>query len=199
MNEIRDQKYFSLDLELNNLKNGKTPRIIEVGIAIGSPLSPDSIMTVNWYLDPKEPISPFISNLTGIDDVTISSKAVTHQTVAKELGALLDVHKCYVNPVTWGQGDAKELKNEFSERGIEFPYFGRRILDVKDIFVYKQIVKGITTSSGLKKAMGMYGLKFKGEAHRAAVDAENTLRFFFHLIKMDRNIIEFVEVAKRYK
>lgn len=198
MKEIRNQKYFSLDLELNNLKNGKVPRIIEVGVAIGSPMDPDSITTINWYLDPEESISPFITDLTGITDSMIAEKAVSHEGLAKELGALLDVHKCYVNPVTWGQGDADELKAELKGRNIEFPYFGRRIFDVKNIFVYKQMIKGCTTSAGLKKAMALYGLKFKGEPHRASVDAENTLRFMFHLMSIDREIYQFIQAAKNY-
>ncbi len=199
MNEVRDQKYFALDLELNNLNNGKTPRIIEVGVAIGSPCKPDQITSVNWYLDPEEEISPFITKLTGITNETVAERSVLHVDLAKQLGALLEVNDCFVNPLTWGQGDADELKNEFRERGIDFPYFGRRILDIKTIFVFNQIVKGLTPSGGLKKAMGTYGIKFMGEPHRAAVDAENTLRFFFHLLERDRTVAQFVDFAKTYK
>jgi DNA polymerase III epsilon subunit-like protein len=65
MNPIRDQNYFSLDLELNNLNNGTTPKIIQVGVSIGSPVRSDDIKTFSWYLDPEEDISPFITKLTG--------------------------------------------------------------------------------------------------------------------------------------
>lgn len=37
MNPLKDVNYFSLDLELNNKKDGTVPKIIQVGIAIGSP------------------------------------------------------------------------------------------------------------------------------------------------------------------
>lgn len=198
MNPIKDQNYIALDLELNNLKNGQVPKIIEVGVAIGSPAEPDKITTVNWYLDPEEPISPFIANLTGITDDTIREKALPHSRVAKELGALIDVYKCYCNPITWGQGDAEELKAEFKERNIDFPYFGRRIFDVKTVYVFKQMVKGCSLSGSLKKAMGSYGVKFRGEPHRASVDAENTLRFLFHFLNKERGLYESLEKLKNF-
>lgn len=194
---MRDQNYFALDLELNNKNDGSTSRIIEVGVAIGSPLRPAEIKKLNWYLDPQEPITPFISGLTGITEEVIREKAVSHTQVAKELGALIDVYNCFPNPVTWGQGDAQELKNEFSERGIEFRYFGRRIFDVKTIFVYHQMAQGKTPSGGLKKALGAYNLKFEGQPHRAADDACNTLRLFLHLLSREREIRNHVSALSK--
>lgn len=185
MESVKNRNFFSLDLELNNLNNGEVPKIIEVGVAIGSPLK-DEIVSHNWYLDPGEPISPFISNLTGITDEVVKEKSVSHETVAKELGCLINVYECFTNPVTWGQGDADELKAEFSERAINFPFFGRRIFDVKTIYVFDQIVKGNALAGGLRKALSTYGLKFKGTPHRAKDDAENTLLLFFHLINKSK-------------
>ena len=187
-----------MDLELNNLNNGEVPKIIEVGVAIGSPLK-DEIVSHNWYLDPGEPISPFISNLTGITDEVVKEKSVSHETVAKELGCLINVYECFTNPVTWGQGDADELKAEFSERAINFPFFGRRIFDVKTIYVFDQIVKGNALAGGLRKALSTYGLKFKGTPHRAKDDAENTLSLFFHLIRRSRGIKDLVHHLGDFK
>jgi inhibitor of KinA sporulation pathway (predicted exonuclease) len=191
MNPIRDQNYFSLDLELNNLNNGTTPRIIQVGVAIGSPLKSDDIKTFSWYLDPEEEITPFITKLTGIDNQLIKEKAVPHQIVAEELGALININKCFVNPVTWGQGDADELKAEFRERNIHFPFFGRRIFDVKTLYVFNQMVQGKSPSGGLRKSMISYGLTFEGQSHRAEIDALNTLRFFFYFLEKQRKFEEY--------
>jgi inhibitor of KinA sporulation pathway (predicted exonuclease) len=191
MNPIRDQNYFSLDLELNNLNNGTTPRIIQVGVSIGSPVRPDDIKTFSWYLDPEEEITPFITKLTGIDNQLIKEKAVPHQIVAEELGALININKCFVNPVTWGQGDADELKAEFRERNINFPFFGRRILDVKTLYVFNQMVQGKSPSGGLRKSMLSYGLTFEGQSHRAEIDALNTLRFFFYFLEKQRKFEEY--------
>ena len=98
MNEIRDVNYFSLDLELNALDDEEPNKIIQVGISIGSPVRPDNIKTYSWYLDPEDPITPFITQLTGIDDELIKLKAVSHETVAEELGNILKENECF--PVT---------------------------------------------------------------------------------------------------
>lgn len=185
MNPLRDIKYCALDLELNQLQ---TPKIIQVGIAIGSPIRPNDIQTYSWYLDPQEPIIPFIQNLTGITDEIIQEKAVTHKTLALELGEILNSHQCFVNPICWGGSDASELKDEFEERNIHFPFFGRRIIDVKTIYVFLEMINGRSPAGGLRKSMNRYKIPFNGIPHRADVDAENTLRFFFHLMSRQRNL-----------
>jgi inhibitor of KinA sporulation pathway (predicted exonuclease) len=191
MNPIRDQNFISIDLELNNKNDGTTPKIIQVGVSIGSPLKTDDIKTFSWYLDPEEEITPFITKLTGIDNQLIKEKAVPHQIVAEELGALININKCFVNPVTWGQGDADELKAEFRERNIHFPFFGRRIFDVKTLYVFNQMVQGKSPSGGLRKSMLSYGLTFEGQSHRAEIDALNTLRFFFYFLEKQRKFEEY--------
>jgi inhibitor of KinA sporulation pathway (predicted exonuclease) len=195
MNPIRDQNYFSLDLELNNLNNGTTPKIIQVGVSIGSPVRPDDIKTFSWYLDPEEEITLFITKLTGIDNQLIKEKAVPHQIVAEELGALININKCFVNPIVWGGGgegnDATELKDEFRERNIDFPFFGRRVVDVKTLYVFNQMVQGKSPSGGLRKSMISYGLTFEGQSHRAEIDALNTLRFFFYFLEKQRKFEEY--------
>lgn len=193
MNPIKDQKYFSIDLELNNKNDGTIPKIIEVGVAFGTPIRPEEITRYNWYLDPEEKITDFISNLTGITDEIIKEKAVSHETVAEELGSLIQLWNCFPNPVVWGQGDTDGLKAEFKERNIRFPFFGRRIFDVKTICVFNQMVQGKSPGGGLRKCMNSYGLTFEGEPHRAAVDATNTLRFFFYFLNTERKRQETIQ------
>lgn len=203
MNDLRDQNYLSIDLELNNKNDGTTPRIIQVGIAWGSPVSPDDIKTFSWYLDPEEEITPFITKLTGIDNQLIKEKAVPHEVVAKELGALINSYKCFTNPCVWGGGgegnDATELKDEFRERDIDFPFFGRRVIDVKTLYVFNQMVQGKSPSGGLRKSMISYGLDFDGTPHRADVDAKNTLRFFFYFLEKQRKFEEYKSLMKEMK
>ena len=194
MNDIKDIKYFSLDLELNNKNDGTTPKIIEVGVAFASPVKPEEITRYNWYLDPQEPITEFITQLTGITDEIIKEKAVSHETVAEELGALIKTWQCFPNPVVWGGGegnDATELKDEFRERNIDFPFFGRRVIYVKTLYAFNQITQGKSPSGGLRKSMISYGLTFDGTPHRADIDAFNTLRFFFHFLEKQRKFEEY--------
>ena len=196
---MRNQKYLALDLELNNKKDGTIPKIIEVGVSIGSPQEPNNLQTFNWYLDPEEPIHPEIIKLTGITDELIQSRAVSHKVVSEELSALIKLHDVFVNPVTWGGGDATELLQEFRERDIHFPHFGRRIIDVKTIFVFHQIVSGKSPVGGLRKSMISNGLEFIGTPHRASVDAENTLRFFFHYLNRQKTFEDFKNLMKTFK
>jgi inhibitor of KinA sporulation pathway (predicted exonuclease) len=196
---MKDQNYFSLDLELNSKRDGSIPKIIQVGISIGSPVRPNDIQTYSWYLNPEEPITPFITQLTGITDEIIKTQSVSHNTVAQELGDLIKVNNCFPNPVTWGQGDATELKDEFNQRNIDFPFFGRRIIDVKTFYVFNQIVNGKSPSGGLRKSMISYGLDFIGESHRADVDAMNTLRFFFYFLERQKVFENYKNLMKEMK
>lgn len=195
---MKDQNFLAIDLELNSKQDGTKPRIIEVGIAIGSLNS--EILTHNWYLDPQEPVTPFITDLTGITDKIIQEKAVSHEVLAQELGAFLELHKVYVNPVVWGGGgygnDATELKDEFRERDIEFHHFGHRVIDVKTVFTYYQLVRDKNPKTGLKGALGVNKLKFEGIPHRAADDAKNTLKLFFHYMKREMEIQQAIQTLK---
>jgi len=193
---MRSTNYFALDLELNNKNDGSVPKIIQVGVAIGNPTKPDDIKTFSWYLDPEEKITDFIENLTGISNQLIQEKAISHEVLVKELGEIITENKCFVNPVTWGQGDANELKEEFAQRDIYFPFFGRRIFDVKTIYVFNQIVNGKSPSGGLRKSMNSYGLKFEGTPHNAEYDALNTLRFFFKLLERQKNFEDYKNLMK---
>lgn len=177
----KEQNYLALDLELNKGETG-SGRIIQVGVAYGSYYSPE-LETRKWYLDPKEPIDPFITKLTGITDDDILEKAVPHEQVLTELSELIATQQTFVNPVTWGQGDADELLEEFRLAGLEPKIFGRRIIDVKTLLVFHEISKGLSGQGGLSRCMRRYNLQFEGSSHRADDDALNTLRFFFHFVK----------------
>jgi inhibitor of KinA sporulation pathway (predicted exonuclease) len=189
-------KYFALDLELNSKGDGTVPKIIQVGIAIGSIDDQENIQTFSWYLNPEEPITHFITQLTGITDDMVQNQSVTHETLVEELGTLLTTNEVFVNPITWGQGDAAELLQELRDRNIHFPFFGRRIIDVKTIYVFLEQVNGRSPSGGLRKSMNRYKCPFIGTSHRADVDAYNTLRFYFDLIHRQRKLEDAVNLMK---
>jgi inhibitor of KinA sporulation pathway (predicted exonuclease) len=116
--------------------------------------------------------------------------------VAAELSAFILENNCFVNPVTWGAGDSAELLTEFHQRDIPFPHFGRRWIDVKTVYSFLQLAKGTNPSGGLSSAMGRMKLQFRGPAHRAEVDAFNTLRFWFHLMERQTSFDAMLTLAK---
>ena len=193
---IKDKNFISLDLELNNDPEGSTPtpKIIQVGISIGN-MNQDSeqFLIKKWYLNPREPIFPFIEELTGITDNDIKNYAVPHYQCALELSELIHEYKPFINPIVWGGGDSFELLSEFRERDIHFPHFGRRWIDVKTIFTYLNWSKGKTSAkSSLNSGLAAFDMKFHGTPHRADDDAYNTLILFFKMLERQLTIEEFV-------
>jgi inhibitor of KinA sporulation pathway (predicted exonuclease) len=195
-----DQKYLALDLELNNADDGSTPnpKIIQVGVAIGSARQlPSEWITKKWYVKINDPIYPFITNLTGITNQDIKQFGMTHYEIGQELSDLIRANEVFINPVTWGGGDSTELKAEFDQHGIEFRHFGRRWVDVKTWYTLHMFAKGKKPNGGLSSALGEYRLPFEGKAHRADVDAFNTLRLFFHILKSQFSMENVINQAKR--
>jgi len=190
---IADGKFLALDLELNQ-PSGK---IIQVGVAIGDKnIRFEDYVVRKWYINPQEPISEFITDLTGITDSDIRAESYSHEYVARELSDLIKEHKVFVNPVTWGGGDSAELLAEFSKNHADFPHFGRRWIDVKTWYTYLMLTRGKAPSGGLASAMGYFKLHFKGKAHRADVDAANTLALFFKLLGRQAQLESILDSAK---
>jgi inhibitor of KinA sporulation pathway (predicted exonuclease) len=190
---IADGKFLALDLELNQ-PSGK---IIQVGVAIGSVKDRfEDYVVRKWYIDPQEPISEFINDLTGITDADIRAEAYSHEHVARELGELIKEHKPFTNPVVWGGGDSSELLAEFCKNHADFPHFGRRWIDVKTFYTYLMLTRGKAPSGGLASAMGYFKLQFRGKAHRADVDAQNTLALFFKLLERQAKLESILDSAK---
>lgn len=198
----KNKKYLALDLELNNAPDGSTPnpKIIQVGIAIGSANQSKSEWLVkHWFVKVNEPIYPFITELTGITNDDIRNKGMSHYEIGKELSNLITEHDVFTNPVTWGGGDSTELKKEFEMNGIHFPHFGRRWVDVKTWYVLHMLSKGKSPKGGLSSAMGEFKLHFDGQAHRADIDAMNTLELFFHILSRQQTLNNIVDTARNVK
>lgn len=185
--------FVALDLEFNQ----PSRRVIQVGVCLGHGLQAEEEYTLRkWYVDPGEPISAEIVALTGIDDAAIQAHSVPVAQIAEELSALLRTPDLFINPVTWGGGDSDALLSLFREHDVAFPHFGRRWVDVKTIHAHLQLCEGRSAAGGLRSAMGRHKLQFAGNAHRADVDAFNTLRFFFHLQSRQRAMESLLQLAR---
>ena len=125
--EVDTQRYVALDLEYNQ----PSGTIIQVGVAIGSASqSQQEYVVRRWDLQVDEPISEFITQLTGITDEDCRA-GVSLAQCAEELGSLLRQHEVFVNPVTWGGGDSTDLLCAFAQAQIEFHHFGRRWMSTR--------------------------------------------------------------------
>lgn len=189
--------YISLDLELNNSSDNSTPnpKIIQVGISVGN-LNAGIILTKEWLIDPGENIYPFITDLTGINNSDIIEKSVSLEVVASELSSIINNYQCFVNPVTWGAGDVTCLIKEFKESNIHFPHFGRRELDVKQLFTFLMQAQNKSFKGGLSSAMNRFKLSFIGKPHRADIDAKNTLLLYFKILERQKQLEDFVSAIK---
>lgn len=182
---MKPTTYCALDLEMNQ----PSRRIIQIGLCMGTwgAAEPNFERAV-WHLDPSEPISPFITTLTGITDECIREHAKPLDVVLAEIAQFLDRRR-FVNPVVWGEGDAGALKALVKSAGLPPLRFGHRSIDVKTLVFFLNAAKSSPGAGSLSSALKHYKLNFEGEAHRADADAFNTLRLFFHLLDLQRELI----------
>jgi inhibitor of KinA sporulation pathway (predicted exonuclease) len=176
-----NQKFISLDLEMNQ-NSGK---IIQIGAVVGDLISGEIFEEIRLYVNPGEPLNPFIVNLTGITEEDILEKGSTLEEAYTKLSALRDRHNCYRNAIVWGGGDSEALRQQLNLNHDNF-LFGRRWLDIKTIFQMYSMSQGLKLQAGLAKAMVRMGLQFKGKKHDALDDARNTFILGSFLLKKFR-------------
>jgi inhibitor of KinA sporulation pathway (predicted exonuclease) len=195
---MRDQNYLALDLEYNSDGKTGTQDIIQVGLCVGSPVSGIHYKE-QFFVKPSNKevvLYPFITKLTGITQENYDANSISWSTVVDEIRRLNENYKFFVNPVTWGIGDSYDLIKTVKEENLDFPFFGRRIIDVKHLFLFIECANGRAMSGGLSSAMGKHKLQFQGKSHRADNDAYNTLIFYFHLLKRQKLLEDTIKSFK---
>jgi inhibitor of KinA sporulation pathway (predicted exonuclease) len=164
----------SLDLELNQ----PSGRIVQIGALVGNVRTGEVVSHFDAKVNPGEPFSSTIAELTGISALELQSApslAVAGEAVATWLTAWDSVR--ILNPLTWGGGDTVILREQLGlseERWM----FGRRWIDVKTLYVAWRMAHNKEISGGLAKAMTKLGLAFQGRKHNAIDDALNTFRMY---------------------
>jgi len=187
----------AIDLEMNQ-PSGK---IISIGAVIGSLSTGEIIEQFHRLILIDEPITEYITNLTGITNEQMQAEGITLIQAYEELKTL---HKRsdFTNPVTWGKGDTTELNQQLQSNGLKLSSgfnnpeklevfcFGRREFDCKQRFQEQCILEDKGLQAGLKKAMQRVGLKFEGKPHNALNDALNTFKMYRFMLKCgDGNVI----------
>lgn len=168
----------ALDLELNQ----PSGRIVQIGAVLGNVRTGEIVSHFDAKVNPGEPFSPRIAELTGLDARELES-ASNLEVAGEALAAWLRPRDSVrvLNPLTWGGGDTVTLREQLGlseERWI----FGRRWIDVKTLYVAWRMAQCRDIAGGLAKAMTKLGLAFQGHKHNALDDALNTFRMYRALL-----------------
>jgi inhibitor of KinA sporulation pathway (predicted exonuclease) len=172
--------FTSLDLEMNQ-PSGK---IIQIGAVIGNIKTGEILSKLSVFINPKEELNPEIIKLTKIKQVQVDA-GLTLEEGYQHLKRMHEEFKSFCNPITWGGGDSKELLDQLKLENPNFQgwCFGRRWIDTKTLFVSWRFANGEQIKGGLARSMSKVGLQFRGHAHDAAWDAENTFYMYCEMLK----------------
>lgn len=184
--------FTALDLEMNQ-PSGK---IIQIGAVVGNILTGEIIDKFRLHVNPHEQlgfcndITKSITDLTGITQEEVDN-APDLEEAYKQLREFHKKHNSFINPITWGGGDAEEIRRQLPcpinktwvIESHSWP-FGRRWIDVKTLYVSWRLQYGKPPVGGLAKAMTNVGLKFEGRKHDAESDALNTFRMYKRMLEL---------------
>jgi len=175
----------AVDLEMNQ-PSGK---IIEVGYTIGNKFTGQVLVSKGIIVKIDELLNrtnPDIVKLTSITDEMVQAGR-TLQSAYEELTA--DCHSlgAHRQPVEWGGGDIRTLRQQIWEIDKNILAnnwsFGYTTMNIKNIVQGILNAKKLKTQGGLARSLGKFGLSFKGTKHRAIDDSLNTFLLYVELLK----------------
>ena len=187
-----------MDLEMNQPSN----KIIQVGWCIGETNNGNVYTKKSMHVNANEELSEFIINLTGIQQEQVNC-GYPLEHVYRVMRAEHKEFGCFINPVVWGHGDSRLLREQLRNKQVyiesyvsvdeavkpddvynddNWP-FGRRIIDVKTLYQAYRTANFKRLSGGLAKAMTKFDMNFEGKKHDAGDDAYNTFRIYCELLK----------------
>ena len=177
----------SLDLEMNQ----PSRKIIEIGYTIGDTQTGEIFLKKGLIVNPKEQLAEFIVKLTHITQEMVDSGA---SLIDAYLELVKDCEKYGVSrqAVVWGGGDIRTLKDQVYHADHELMplhwQFGYTEMNIKD--VVQAILKAhqAKTQGGLAKALGKFGMSFKGVKHRAIDDSVNTFLLYVELLNRLKSV-----------
>lgn len=174
----------AIDCEFNQ-PSGK---IIQIG-AVAFSTTGKILDTFSVVINPEEPISEFITNLTGIDN-DISSKGCDISLAYILLAEFAQKNKTSKMTIAWGNGDLKSIKDQsLIDNNTNFQ---NRIIDTKTIYqsLATMLNAEMRAKVGLVQAMSNLNMSWDytyGKPHDALADAHNTALFYLRLASFLRN------------
>lgn len=177
-------KVIALDCEFNQ----PSKKTIEIGAVMFDPTNGRIFDTFHQLVNPNEPISAEITELTGITDELVST-APNIEAAAQLLTDWKMQHQANPIVVTWGGAGSQynDVSKIYSETSLESPFVGR-ILDVKCVYqmLANECQASMRQKVGLHRAIENLGFEWDpkyGENHSALADAHNTMRIYILLSK----------------
>ena len=163
--------------------------ICEVGYTIGDPKTGEILLSKGLIVNPHEQLSEFIIKLTSItQDMADEGQELidAYKELLKDCETF-DVHR---QPVTWGSGDLRVLKEQIKAKDPSLLItdktrwaFGYTEMNIKNIVQAVLNAKQYKSQGGLAKSLGKFDLSFKGTKHRAVDDSLNTFLLYHELLK----------------
>lgn len=173
----------TLDLEMN--KTEESNSIIQLGYTINNVKTGKNLCIKCIYINPKEVISPFITELTGITQEQADG-GVALKEAYEEMVTDINRYQTSKFPLQWGL-DHYELREQLGIEWSEYA-FSRRCIDVKSLYqAYAMISPRGKSNVGLGRAVHILGLEFIGRAHNALTDSIATFDVFYTLAKKMHN------------
>jgi DNA polymerase III epsilon subunit-like protein len=169
--------------------NQPSGKCIEIGAAAFKANSGELLATFQMYVNPLEPITQYITDLTTITDEKVAN-APDILTAYVALRDFAKKNKCFRNPLVWGSGTRNDSLAIYQEayptvelRKENANFMGFRVIDAKTTVQSIQIMHNKSVAGGLAKTCERMNIPFEGEPHTALADAIMTFRVWHFLIK----------------
>lgn len=159
--------------------------IIEIGaVYVNSKL--EAVSKFSSLVKPEEPVTPFITKITGIKEEDVSNKP-KWDVVANQFEEWVRDNSKNIKNVrlcAWGNYfDMNLLRKVYEYYGLKFPFSGT-MFDIKTVaMMYCGLSGEGTRQLSVSHVSNLLGIKPDGQYHRALTDADNTARIFTTAMK----------------
>ena len=170
--------------------------IIEIGAVMLND-SYEEISSFKRYVKPEyiDHISPMITNLTGISDVTLYGKNHSSKEIA-EFVQWCNSYGSDIKVFAWSESDLKQLMGEINLKHIPMTDELEHVIDCwGDLQLEFDTSLYSDRQTSLTNALASLGIAFEGQAHDALVDSRNTARLYVEMATSEdyKRDVEFIK------
>lgn len=188
-------KTIVFDLEMNL----PSKKIIQIGANLVDIKRGVILDSFDTFVDPLEPIDPFIKELTGITDGDVQGSNEIAQALNKFFSWAKE-NDC-AHFTVWGS-DYWVVKNEVEalrKAGVEvdMPKKASQLNLKETALLFRSCFSSAKSRGGLKATIDLFGLSFTGRQHDARDDAYNTVKLLLHFKKLVQGALKFQEILSQ--